>query len=115
MDTKATLDHHIAAFSAGDVDGVLEDYTDESVFLHPEGVVHGREALRGMYAELLEGLFKPGTYDFTMNAVHVEGDVAFIAWEARCGSADVPLGTDTFLIRDGKIRTHTFAAKIDPR
>jgi hypothetical protein len=36
-------------------------------------------------------------------------------WHARCASADVVLGTDTYVVRDGKIVTHTFAAKIDPK
>jgi hypothetical protein len=85
------------------------------VILTAEGALRGHEAIRGALSEFLGGLFKPGTYDFTMHAVHVEDDLAFIVWEARCGSADVPLGADTFLIRDGKILTQTFAMKMVPR
>jgi hypothetical protein len=57
-------------------------------------------------------LFKPGTYEFTMDTLHVVDDIAYIVWHANCASADIVFGTDTFLIRDGKIAVQTFAAKI---
>ena len=31
--TKAVLDHHTATLDAGDVDGLMEDYTEDSVFI----------------------------------------------------------------------------------
>jgi ketosteroid isomerase-like protein len=115
VDTKAVLDHHLAAFSAGDVDEVLEDYTDASVLIMPDATITGREALHAAFEGLFSGLFEPGTYDFTLDAMTVEGDVAYIVWHASCESADVVLATDTYVVRDGKIATHTFAAKIDPK
>jgi uncharacterized protein (TIGR02246 family) len=115
MDTKAVLDHHLAAFSAGSVDEVLKDYTDDSVLITPDAVIKGREAIRAAFSTMFSGLFKPGTYDFTMDAVHVEGDVAYIAWRASCATADVALGTDTFVVRNSKIIAQTFTAKIDPK
>ena len=115
MDTKAVLDHHLAAFAAGDADEVLEDYTDASVLITPDATITGREALRAAFEDLFSGLFKPGSYDFTMDVMKVEGDVAYIVWHASCASAEVVLATDTFVVRDGKIATQTFAAKIDRR
>jgi uncharacterized protein (TIGR02246 family) len=115
MATKDVLDHHLAAFGAGDADEMLRDYTDDSVLITADGTIRGREALREAFAGFFSGLFAPGTYEFTMDAVHVAGDVAYIVWHASCASADVALGTDTFLVRDGKIAVQTFAAKIDPR
>jgi len=115
MDTKAVLDHHLASFGAADVDAMLEDYTDASVLITPEGVIRGREALRAAFGGLLSGLFAPGTYEFTMDAVHVVDDVAYIVWRAACASADVTLGTDTFLVRDGKIAVQTLTTKLEER
>jgi ketosteroid isomerase-like protein len=115
VDTKAVLDHHLTAFSAGNADEMVEDYTDASVLIMPDATVTGREALHATFEELFSGLFKPGTYDFTMDVVKVEGDVAYIVWHASCASADVVMATDTYVVRDGKIATHTFAAKIDPK
>ena len=39
-----------------------------------------------------------------------EGDVAYIAWSAETPTMRVPIGTDTFVVRNGKILVQTFAA-----
>lgn len=114
MDTRAVLEHHLAGFSAGDADMVLEDYDDESVLVMPDGVVRGREALHATFTGFFSGLFAPGTYEFTMDRMEVEGDVAYIVWHATCAGAQVRLGTDTFVVRNGKIAVQTFAAVVDP-
>jgi ketosteroid isomerase-like protein len=115
MDTQAVLNHHLAAFAAGDADEILNDYTDESVLITPDGTIRGRDALRSAFSGFFSGLFAPGTYDFVMDASHVDGEVAQIVWHASCASAEIPLGTDTFVVHDGKIAVQTFAAKIDPK
>jgi|RhiMethySRZTD1v2_1073278.scaffolds.fasta_scaffold571713_2 ketosteroid isomerase-like protein len=115
VDTQAVLDHHLSAFAAGDTDMALDDYTDDSVLFTPDGIVRGREALRSTFASFFSGLFAPGTYDFTMDRIEVAGDVAYITWQAKCAEADVRLGTDTFVVRDGKIAVQTFAALIETR
>ncbi len=115
MTTQAVLDHHLEAFGAGDADAILEDYTDASVLITADGVTRGRDALRAAFDGFFSGLFAPGTYEFVMDASHVEGEVAHIVWHADCASAEVALGTDTFVVRDGKIAVQTFAAKIVPK
>jgi ketosteroid isomerase-like protein len=115
MDTRSVLDHHLAALASGDTELVLEDYTDDSVLIMADGTVRGLDALRATFDGLIAGLFAPGTYELTMDRVDVCDDVAFIAWHAACADADIRLGTDTFVVRDGKIAVQTFAAAIDPR
>ena len=113
MSTEAVLNHHLESFGAGDVDELLKDYTDESVFISPDGRLTGLDALREAYQGFFSGLFKPGTYEFTMDAMDLEGEVAFIAWHSSNEGAEVTLGTDTLIIREGKIAIQTFAAKIE--
>ena len=113
MSTEAVLNHHLESFGAGDVDELLKDYTDESVFISPDGRLTGLDALREAYQGFFSGLFKPGTYEFTMDAMDMEGEVAFIAWHSSNEGAEVTLGTDTLIIREGKIAIQPFAAKIE--
>jgi len=113
MTTQQVLDHHLDTLLKGDLDGLVSDYTDDSILIGPEGPVKGLQAIRTMFAGAIASLFKPGTYAFTLDTTHVAGDVAYIVWHARCGSLNVALGTDTFVVRDGKIAVQTFAAKID--
>jgi ketosteroid isomerase-like protein len=113
--TRQVLEHHLAALAAGNLDDLLSDYTDGSTLIGPAGVVKGRQAIRPLFESSLASLFKPGTYQFTMDMLHVADDVAYIVWHANCVSADVVFGTDTFLIRDGKIAVQTFAAKVEAK
>ncbi len=113
MDTKAVLDHHLAALLSGETKVVLDDYTEESVLMTADGSVRGLAALEATFDAFFAGLFAPGTYEFVMDHVDVCGDVAFIAWHAKCAVADIRLGTDTFVVRNGKITIQTFAAVID--
>jgi hypothetical protein len=57
---------------------------------------------------------KPGA-SFTMQRRSVEGDVAHIVWTAETADNKYELGTDTFVVRDGKILAQTFAAKVTPK
>ena len=68
-----------------------------------------------MNATDFSGLFKPGTYDFTMDRTEVVGEVAYIVWHSVNQGADVKLGTDTFVIRDSKIAVQTFAGRIEEK
>ena len=74
----------------------------------------GLAALRAAFEGFYGGLFKPGTYSFEMDRIDISGDVAFILWHSSNLGAEVTLGTDTFVIRDGKIAIQTFAARIEP-
>jgi len=85
------------------------------VLIEPNGTHRGLSELRAFFAPAFEGVFRPGSYDFTMDRSTVEGDVAYIVWHSRNEGADISLGTDTFVIRDGKISVQTFAAKVDQR
>jgi ketosteroid isomerase-like protein len=113
--TRQVLDHHLHSLAAGNIDEILDDYHEDALLIIPDATFKGHAGIRSMFEGSLQGLFKPGTYHLTMDTLRVEGDVAYIVWHAKCSSADVPYGTDTFIVRDGKIAVQTFAAKIDPR
>ena len=114
MTTRQVFEHHVQALGKGDVEGIVSDDTEDSVLITPSAVLKGRDAIRGAFDGFVAGLFKPGTYEFTMVTVHVEAETAYAIWHAKCASPNVVLGTDTFLVRNGKIAVQTFAAKIDP-
>ena len=113
--TEAVLDHHLKAFSDGDVDQIMKDYSEDSVVILPEATLKGLDAIRTAFSEFFSGLFKPGTYEFTLDRTEVIGEVAYIVWHSVNQGVDVTLGTDTFLVRDGKITIQTFAGKIEEK
>jgi ketosteroid isomerase-like protein len=113
--TESVLDHHIAALGAGDVEELLKDYTQESVLIHPDGSARGLDELRAAFTDFVTGLLKPGTYELGLDSRQVDGEVAFIAWHADCASVAIPMGTDTFVVRNDKIVAQTFAMKVEPK
>jgi ketosteroid isomerase-like protein len=115
MGTRQVLDHHLQALGSGQVDEILDDYTEGSVLILPDATVKGRAGIRAAFEGFVAGLFKPGTYEFALDTIRVEDEVGYIIWHAKCASADVLFATDTFIVKDGKIVIQTFAAKIDPR
>jgi hypothetical protein len=110
--TEEVLTHHLNCF--GDIAGAMEDYTEESRLFTPEGVLRGPEAIRKFLARFFEEFAKPGA-SFEMLRQEVDGDTAYIMWKAESADNRFELGTDTFIIRNGKIVTQTFAEKISPK
>jgi len=113
--TRQVLEHHLGTLGAGDLNGILSDYMDDSILISADGVLEGRQAIRGFFEGVLASLFKPGTYEFTIDTLHVADDIAYIVWHASCASADIVFATDTFVVRNGKIAVQTFAAKIQAK
>jgi ketosteroid isomerase-like protein len=112
--TEDVLTHHLDRFDNGDLAGTMADYTAESRLFTPEGMLRGPEAIRNFFAPLFEEFAKPGA-SFEMLRREVDGDTAYIMWKAETADTRFELGTDTFVIRNGKIVTQTFAGKISPK
>ena len=112
--TRAVLDHHLQCFGSCDLDGILSDYTDDSVLLMPEGALKGRSAIREFFVGAFAEFGRPGT-TFELKSMHVEGDYAFIFWDAETADHRFEAATDTFVVRDGRIALQSYAAKITPK
>ncbi len=110
--TQEVLTHHLNCF--GNLAGTMADYTAESRFFTPDGLLRGPEAIRRFFVKLFEEFAKPGM-SFEMLRQEVDGDTAYILWKAETADNRYQLGTDTFIVRNGKIVTQTFAGKISPK
>jgi len=88
----------------------MSDYTEKSVLFLPSGLLRGTQEIRqhfvGMFAE-----FAQPDVSFEMVRQEVDGEHAYLIWKARTRNNDYELGTDTFVIRDGKIAMHSLAWK----
>ena len=106
-ETNAVLDNHLASAKRGDLEGLLSDFSEDSVLFLPQGPVRGMAALRGFYNELLTRPPSGFPEAFELLRREVDGEVAYIVWKAEPG---VRLATDTFIVRGRKIKVQTFAA-----
>ena len=71
-------------------------------------------AIRPLFERMIAEFAKPGAV-FTMKQQNVEGDYAYILWTAETADNVYELGTDTFVVREGKIVAQSFTGKIMPK
>ena len=106
-DTEAVVRHHLQAFvEQQGLDAILADYTDDACFLSEGRAYCGKAAIREFFEAFIAALPPRAIGEFALRSLRVQGDVAYITWSA---GPDVPLGTDTFVVRSGRIVSQTFA------
>src|SRR5262245_23152874 len=111
---KDILARHLKCFGEGDLKGILSDYAPGAVLFTPDGPLVGADSMRPLFQALLAEFGKPGAV-FSMKQQFVEGDYAYILWTAETAENVYELGTDTFVMRDGKIVAQSFTGKITPK
>ena len=112
--TQDVLAYHLECFGKLDLARTMADYTDASRFFTPDGLLRGSEAIRRFFAVLFEEFEKLGM-SFELLRREVSGDTAYILWTAETADNRFEVGTDTFIVQNGKIVTQTFAGKITPK
>ena len=107
QETGATLAHHMQSLGGGQLEAVLSDYTEDSVLFTADAMIKGLAGIRSFFETAIKTLTPEVMQAFTMVRQDVEGEVAYILWKA---APLIPLATDTFVIRGGKIMAQTFTA-----
>ena len=96
--------HHAQALGAGDLEAIVEDYADDAVFITPAGTLEGKDGIRKAFTQLLADV--PNAAWDLPTQIYV-GDVLFLEWKATSSATKVEDGIDTFVFREGLIRTQT--------
>jgi ketosteroid isomerase-like protein len=112
--TKEIIDRHLKAFGERDLKGVLADYAPGVIFFTPNGRLRGPDAIKPLFQAMIAEFAKPGS-TFSMKEQFVEGNYAYILWSAETADNVYELGTDTFVVQDGKIVAQSFTGKITPK
>lgn len=97
--------HHGSTLGAGDLEGILEDYSDDAVLIVQSQVFRGKDGAREVFTQLLQDV--PDA-EWGLSTVFAE-DVLYLEWsaEAKGVGRRVDDGIDTFVFRDGQIRVQT--------
>jgi ketosteroid isomerase-like protein len=108
--TEFVVRSHLQAFlDQKGVDPILVDYDDDARFLTESRTYHGKREIREFFEAFIASLPPDGINRFSLRCLRVEGEVGYITW--RVGSDEL-LGTDTFLVRNGKIVSQTVAIHV---
>ena len=101
---QEVFQHHAEALGAEDLEGIVSDYTDDAIFITPDGVLHGKDGVRQGFVKLLGDV--PGAA-WELPTQLYEDDILLLEWKATSDAARVEDGIDTFVFRDGLIRVQT--------
>jgi ketosteroid isomerase-like protein len=101
---QEVFQHHAEVLIAGDLEGIVADYSEDAVFITPAGVLHGKDGVREGFTKLLSDL---PSAEWDVPTQIFEDDVLFIEWNAESENTKADDGIDTFVFRDGMIRVQT--------
>lgn len=110
--TEAVVRNHLQAFlEQKGITAILNDYDEHARLLSEAKVYQGKQEIHGFFADFI-GSLPAGAYDiFSLRSLRVDGNIVHITWSI---GSDVPLGTDTFVVDNGKIVSQTFAVYAAP-
>lgn len=102
---KTVLEDHLQQSISGTVEeDAQKNYSKDVVLLTRQGVFRGHAGLKHLN-EILQKELPGAKYEYVTQIV--EGDVGFLEWSAKSGSAYVKDGADSYVMRDGKIVAQT--------
>ncbi len=105
--TETVVRNHLQALlQQKGLAAILNDYDENARFISEARIYQGKQEISGFFAEFI-GSLPAGAIDrFALRSLRVDGSMAYITWSV---GADIPLGTDTFVVSSGKIVSQTFA------
>jgi len=105
--TETVVRNHLRAFlEQRGIPAMLNDYDEDARFYSEAKIYQGKQEIHGFFMDFI-GPLPAGAIDhFSLRSLRVDGNIAYITWSA---GRDIPLGTDTFVVDDGKIVSQTFA------
>jgi len=121
---QAVLDRHVAAMKAGNLNAVMADYADNTLVIAPHGIAPGQTSVAGndvfsgkanarkLFAVLTDKDHNPGAKAMTVSYEQRGNDVTLMHWVQFKGKPEQVSGTDTWIIRGGKVIAQIVA--VDP-
>ena len=111
--TQEIINHHLSAFLDADLNEIMKDYTEDSEVITPDGPLKGLSSISSFFGEVFK--IVPNGSTFQMKQMIFRDTITYLAWSCDSSFVSIPLGTDSFIIKDNKILYQTLAAHIIPK
>jgi hypothetical protein len=108
---EQVFDHHAQVLGAGDLEGIVSDYSDDAIVICQGETYRGKDGVRRVFTRLLSDVPQASWQLPTM--VFAE-DVMYLEWKAQSAERHVDDGIDTFVFSDGQIRVQTVRYTLSP-
>jgi hypothetical protein len=106
------LTHHLSSFQDNNLQALMSDYTEQSVLITADALYKGSTEIRTFFTALMPQFPKQGTV-IELDKMTVVDDLLFIVWRANTPTLRVSLGSDTILVKQGKIHRQTFVGQME--
>ena len=110
--SKNVVERHLKAFADNDLEVLMSDYTNESILITREATYTSLEEIKAFFIGL-NVHFPRQKSTLVLDNLVAKDDLVFIVWHAKTPSLNVPLGSDTFIVKGGKINRQTFAGQLN--
>ena len=102
--------HHGQALGVGQLDDIIDDFSDDSILIVNDEVLRGKDGARAVFTQLLEDVPEA---EWDLDAVFAD-EVMYLEWKARSADRHVDDGVDTFIFDNDKIRVQTVKYSVHP-
>jgi ketosteroid isomerase-like protein len=102
--------HHGQELGAGNLEGIVEDYTEDAILIVNKEVYLGKDGARQVFTQLLSDLPSAAWQLETV----FSGDTLYLEWKATGGGRKSDDAIDTFIFKDGMIRVQTVYYTVQP-
>ena len=110
--TETVVRNHLQAFLAQKgIAAILKDYDEHARLFSEAKVYQGKQEIHRFFTDFIASLPAGGIDNFSLRSQRVDGSIGYITWSV---GGDIPLGTDTFVVNNGKIVSQTFAMYAAP-
>lgn len=107
---KEIWEHHKVAFDNADLEELMLDYAEDSVYVTTNKSLVGKSKIRELYKNHFASLEEDSSSSIISEKI--EGEIVFFEWTADSPSINISDGVDTFVIRDGFIVAQTMRATV---
>lgn len=105
--TETVVRNHLQAFlEQKGIAAIVNDYDENARFYSEAKIYQGKQEIHGFFSDFIDSLPAGAIDRFSLRSLQVDGNIAYITWSV---GADIPMGTDTFVVGNGKIVSQTFA------
>jgi ketosteroid isomerase-like protein len=108
---EALLMNHLGSFMSNDVEALMSDYTNDSVLITETATYSGIDEIKNFFVDLIKHFPKLKS-NFKLEKLVVSNNLVFIVWQGETPSLKVPFGSDTFILKNGRIHQQTFVGQL---
>ena len=101
---QEVFDHHAQALGAGDLEGIVSDYSEDAILISQGDTCRGKDGVREVFTRLLSDVPQAS---WQLPTMVFADDVMYLEWRAQSGDRHIDDGIDTFVFREGQIRVQT--------